>query len=179
MQNNSRRPNIVLIGFMGTGKSTVGAKLADSLHYTFIDLDEEIVRQEGRSIPDIFSQDGEDYFRDAESRALLRLLEQDRVVVATGGGCVLRDPNCLHMQQFGYVVQLTAAMETIVERVRGDRNRPLLQGDVGERVRLLMQARDGKYDFAHAKVATDQLSTASIVDRIESLYGTYCATIME
>ncbi|MGZ9587043.1 shikimate kinase [Paenibacillus marinisediminis] len=170
MLTEARAFNIVLIGFMGTGKSTVGECLADRLKYDFVDLDEEIVRMEGRSIPDIFAQDGEAYFRDAESLALSRLMGQQRLVIATGGGAVLREKNCRVMSECGYVVHLTAETDTIIERVRGDRNRPLLQGDASERVRSLMVERSGKYDFAHATVATDHLRVEQIADAVMDAY---------
>ena len=166
MQNKRYDSNIVLIGFMGTGKSTVGASLAAKLQYTFVDLDEEIVRQEGRSIPEIFEQDGESYFRDAESRVLASLMNKDHIIIATGGGCVLRNENCNLMQERGFVVHLTAEVDTIVDRVKGDQNRPLLQGDASERVRSLMTARQGKYDFAHTVIPTDDMQVDELSDAV-------------
>lgn len=175
MRDNSLIANVVLIGFMGTGKSTVGASLAARLDYSFIDLDEEIVQRDGRSIPDIFAQDGEAYFRDAESRALADLMNKERVIIATGGGCVLREANCKVMQQHGFVVHLTAELDTIVDRVKGDHNRPLLQGDASERVRSLMTARQGKYDFAHAVIPTDGLQVEEISDAVIKAFTSFQA----
>lgn len=173
MQDNSLISNVVLIGFMGTGKSTVGATLASRLDYSFIDLDEEIVQRDGRSIPDIFAQDGEAYFRDAESRALADLMNKEHVIIATGGGCVLREANCKVMQERGFVVQLTAELDTIVHRVKGDHNRPLLQGDASERVRSLMTARRGKYDFAHMVIPTDDLQVEEISDAVIKAFTSF------
>lgn len=165
--------NIVLIGFMGTGKSTVGASIAAKLDYAFVDLDEEIVQQEGRSIPEIFDEDGEIYFRDAESRALANLLTKDHIVIATGGGCVLRDKNCNMMYERGFVVHLTADIDTIVDRVKGDQNRPLLQGDASERVRSLMTARQGKYDFAHTVIPTDDMRVEELSDAVIKAFTSF------
>ena len=170
MQVDDSDRNIVLIGFMGTGKSTVGTGLAKQLGYAFVDLDEEIVRQEGMSIPEIFAQHGEGYFREAESRALMQLMGQQRLVIATGGGCVLREVNCRRMKEQGFVVHLTAAVGTIIERIKDDHNRPLLQGDASERVRSLMAERAGKYDFADAEIATDARSMDQITADVIAAY---------
>ena len=114
---------------MGTGKSTVGRLLADTLGYTLIDLDAEIERVEGRTISEMFEADGEPYFREAESVALRSdFRERKGIVVASGGGAVLRSENCDVMKRGGWVVALTADASSIVERVRGDANRPLLAG---------------------------------------------------
>lgn len=173
MQDKRNDANIVLIGFMGTGKSTVGASLAARLKYTFVDLDEEIVKQEGRSIPEIFDQDGELYFRNAESRVLAQLVTENQLVIATGGGCVLRDENCSLMCEHSFVVHLTAEIDTIVDRVKGDQNRPLLQGDASERVRSLMTARQGKYDFAHSVIPTDHMQVEELSDAVIRAYTSF------
>ncbi|MEG6588982.1 shikimate kinase, partial [Paenibacillus barengoltzii] len=96
--------NIVLIGMMGTGKSTVGSLLAAATGKTFVDLDQRIVREAGRSIPDIFAAEGEAYFRDLESAALRNTLQEQGIVLATGGGAVLREANRLAMRGGGLVV---------------------------------------------------------------------------
>ncbi|NKI20702.1 shikimate kinase [Paenibacillus dendritiformis] len=159
--------SIVLIGFMGTGKSTVGARLAERLQLPFRDLDEEIVRRTGQSIPELFAERGEAYFREQEGRILSLLLEeQDPQIIATGGGAVLRDDNRKLMQERATVIHLTAEEATIVDRVRQDRNRPLLQGDVEERVRRLMAERRGLYDFAHLCVPTDGEPVEQLCARI-------------
>ncbi|EGG38287.1 shikimate kinase [Paenibacillus sp. HGF5] len=146
--------NIILIGMMGTGKSTVGRLVADSLGYNLIDLDSEIERMEGRTISEMFEKDGEPYFREAESAALRSVLLRDGIVLASGGGAVLRSDNCDVMKRGGWVVALTADAASIVERVRGDANRPLLAGDVEERVRRILDERKDKYRFADVMVDT-------------------------
>ncbi|WP_229106443.1 shikimate kinase [Paenibacillus sp. 1001270B_150601_E10] len=181
MLTNERRElrhHIVLIGFMGTGKSIVGQRLAERLHVPFIDLDQEVVRQEGRSIPELFAQEGEEYFRDTESKVLAAWLQSEQPgIISTGGGAVLRAINCDVMKQQGFVVALTAEVDTIIARVSGDADRPLLQGNASERVHQLMEARAGRYDFAHCTIPTDQCEVEHIMHQILEAYETYrCAT---
>jgi len=163
----TRADKIVLVGFMGTGKSTVARLLAGRLGVERIDLDEEIERDAGRAIADIFDTMGEAHFRDLESAVLGRLLASDRpFVLATGGGAVLREANREAMLRSGFVAALTAAPERIIERVSGDASRPLLRGDVEARVKRLMEERKTAYDFAHVKIDTTDLTPDEVADRI-------------
>ena len=163
----ARTDKIVLVGFMGTGKSTVARLLAERLGVERVDLDEEIEREAGCTIAEIFDAKGEAHFRDLESAALERLMASDRpLVLATGGGAVLRGANRETMLRSGIVAALTAAPERIIERVSGDASRPLLRGDVAERVRRLMAERKTAYDFAHIKIDTTELSPEEAADRI-------------
>jgi shikimate kinase len=157
---------IVLIGFMGTGKSTVCRLLAERLGWSWKDTDEEIERREGRSIPDIFAESGEPAFRAIETQVLADLLDTPKIVLATGGGAVLAEANRQAMLEKGYVVALKAEREQIVSRVRNDPNRPLLQGDVEGNVARLLAARQNAYDFAHLTVDTTHLSAEAVVERI-------------
>lgn len=163
--------NIVLIGFMGTGKSTVGAALAARLGYKLVDTDEQIVLREQKAIPDIFSEHGESYFRKVESEVIRDVMQGSRQVVSTGGGAVLAAENRERMLAGGFVVALTAELETIAERVGQTSDRPLLQGDVRERIRSLLEARKNAYDFAHYTIATDKLSVDEIAERILAAAG--------
>ncbi|MCR8981056.1 shikimate kinase [Brevibacillus laterosporus] len=158
--------NIILIGFMGTGKSTVGEQLAQQLQYERCDLDEEIVKATGKTISQIFAEDGEEMFRQLESDVLRRLVDGNRRVIITGGGAVLRPENIQVMLQYGIVVALTAEEQEIIRRVEQDQNRPLLQGNVKEKVRELLQARAGAYDFAPVQVDTTGKTIEEIVDEI-------------
>ncbi|MBG9804534.1 shikimate kinase [Brevibacillus laterosporus] len=158
--------NIILIGFMGTGKSTVGEQLAQQLQYERCDLDEEIVKATGKTISQIFAKDGEEMFRQLESDVLRRLIDGNRRVIITGGGAVLRPENVQVMLQHGIVVALTAEEQEIIRRVEQDQNRPLLQGNVKEKVRELLQARAGAYDFAPVQVDTTGKTIEEIVDEI-------------
>ncbi|EFU41651.1 Shikimate kinase [Paenibacillus vortex V453] len=162
--------NIILIGMMGTGKSTVGRLVADSLGYTLIDLDTEIEKLDGRTIPEMFEADGESYFREAESAALRSVLLRKGIVVASGGGAVLSSENCEAMKQGGWVVALTADAASIVERVRGDVNRPLLAGDVEERVGRILDERKDKYLFADVMLDTVGRSAEEVATDILTHY---------
>lgn len=162
--------NIILIGMMGTGKSTVGRLVADSLGYTLIDLDTEIEKLDGRTIPEMFEADGESYFREAESAALRSVLLRKGIVLASGGGAVLSSENCEAMKQGGWVVALTADAASIVERVRGDVNRPLLAGDVEERVGRILDERKDKYLFADVMLDTVGRSAEEVATDILTHY---------
>ncbi|GGI43100.1 shikimate kinase [Paenibacillus marchantiophytorum] len=158
--------NIVLVGFMGTGKSTVGSLLAERLDWKFRDSDAVLEEEQQSRIADLFQQHGEAYFRTLESKTLAHILEGERQVVATGGGAVLAESNRTCMLQNGLVVALTASAETIIARVSSDTNRPLLQGNVEERVNTLLEQRKSSYDFAHTVIDTTELSTNEIVELI-------------
>lgn len=119
--------NIVLIGFMGSGKSAVGHLLAEELKMNFLDTDELIENTEGRKISEIFKADGEDYFRDLETEVIKTLQDYDNFVLSTGGGMVLREENVSLLKSMGPVILLWAGPEVIYERVKSEIHRPLLQ----------------------------------------------------
>lgn len=158
--------NLVLVGFMGTGKTTVGAALAASLGMKHKDLDDAIVENEGRTIPEIFTDQGEAYFRDVETRYLTEILEDGPQVVTTGGGAVLRQQNVEIMLAKGIVIALHATEEELIKRLESDTGRPLLAGGVAERVRTLMAQRAGAYDFAPIQIDTTGKSLVDIVTEI-------------
>lgn len=165
--SNKELRNIVLVGFMGTGKSTVGALLAKQLGWEIVDVDAEIVQSEGRAIADIFEKDGEAAFRAIETAVLEKLLTDSRkLIIAAGGGAVLAERNRELMLKHGLVVALTATAEQIVERVKHDTARPLLQGEVKARVELLMEQRKHAYDFAPVSVDTTARSAAEVAAAI-------------
>lgn len=161
-----QKNNLILIGMMGTGKTTAGALAAQALGYTLVDLDAEIVRLEGRSIPELFAEQGEVYFRRAESKALEAVLRGEGQVVATGGGAVLDPANVRLMRQGGLVAALTATFSEIVSRVAGDTNRPLLAGNAEERVRTIMEARKDAYRFADVTVDTTGLTAEQVAEQL-------------
>ncbi|OPH47747.1 hypothetical protein BC351_10975 [Paenibacillus ferrarius] len=163
---NVTASNIVLVGFMGTGKSTVGKQLAERLKWTFRDSDAVLEAEEQTSIPDLFRIHGESYFRTLESKTLAHILEGNKQVVATGGGAVLAEANRSHMLNNGFVVALKASPEMIIHRVSSDSNRPLLQGNLAERVHTLLEQRKSSYDFAHMVIDTTELTTDQIVEMI-------------
>lgn len=158
--------NIILVGMMATGKSTVGALLAEELGYELVDLDHVIIRNEGRSIAELFAEGGEEYFRKIESAVLKEMLEGEGRIISTGGGAVLATGNAEIMLQKGLVVALTATEEEIIARVSGDENRPLLAGNAQERVRAILEQRRDAYRFAHCTVDTTELSVAEVSERI-------------
>lgn len=163
--------NIVLVGFMGTGKSTVGKKLAERLGWSFCDSDVVLEEDQQTSISELFRNHGEAYFRALETETLARILASKSQVVATGGGAVLAEANRTCMLQHGYVVTLSASAETIIKRVSMDTNRPLLQGNLEERVHSLLEQRKHAYDFAHTSIDTTELTEEQIADRIIQLAG--------
>lgn len=161
--------NIVLVGFMGTGKSTVGKKLARSLSWSFMDTDAQIESREQQSIPEIFREHGEAYFRKVESEVIEQVMNDSKQVVSMGGGAVLLERNREHMLQNGLVIALVASAEAIIERVQGNPDRPLLQGDLAERVHTMMEQRRGVYDFAPLIIDTEQCSSEEIAAQIMKL----------
>jgi shikimate kinase len=121
--------NIILVGYMGSGKTTVGKHLAMLLDYTFVDTDEMIEEKEQRTISDIFANSGENAFRDMETELLKQLKadNKDKLVISTGGGMPLREENRRLLNDIGDVVYLKASADTIYDRIKGDTTRPLLQ----------------------------------------------------
>ncbi|WNS45802.1 shikimate kinase [Paenibacillus sp. MMS20-IR301] len=162
VQKQAGSSNIILVGMMATGKSTVGAMLAEELEYELIDLDAVITESEGRSIAEIFASGGEEAFRKIESAVLKQVLEGRRRVISTGGGAVLAPGNAEIMLKHGLVVALTATEEEVIARVSGDQNRPLLAGNAAERVRTIMEQRREAYRFAHCTVDTTDLTVAEV-----------------
>lgn len=160
--------NIVLIGFMGTGKSTIAKELARTCQMNIVEMDEEIVRREGRSIADIFAEDGEEYFRDLETALLRELQTKENQVISCGGGAVLREENIEAMKENGCVVLLTALPQTIYERVKNNTDRPILKGNMNqEYIASLMEKRRERYETAaDVTVATDGKTAPQICAEI-------------
>ncbi len=127
MNKHSLSTNLVLVGFMGSGKSSVGRLLATYLGFRFVDTDALVVKAAGQPISEIFAQHGEATFRDAESVVLRSLAGKSQMVVATGGGIVEREENHPLLREIGFVVGLSAEEEVIFERVSRNNKRPLLQ----------------------------------------------------
>ena len=160
--------NIFLIGFMGCGKSTVASKLNQMYGMHVVEMDQEISNRQKMSIPDIFEQYGEEYFRDLESNLLQEIQTGTNQVVSCGGGVVLRAKNVAEMRKNGRIVLLTAKPENVLRRVRENDDRPILKGrktvkDITE----LMEARREKYEeAADIVVATDDKSVSVICEEI-------------
>jgi shikimate kinase len=126
-QAETGEKNIVITGFMGTGKTTVGRRVAELTNRPFIDTDDEIVKREGKTIPQIFLEDGEFVFRAKERQLCVELAAQRGLVIATGGGMLVDEGNRALMLASGFVVCLDAAPETIARRLAHTTNRPLAQ----------------------------------------------------
>lgn len=159
--------NIVLTGFMGTGKTKVGKILAQRLGYTFLDADSIIEQEQKMSITEIFRQHGEPYFRDIESDVIRRLSERDRVVISTGGGAVLRQENMDNLRKKGIIVCLTASPETILRRTSNDNTRPLLQvEDPLKKIKELLEFRRPYYERSDIMVDTEGKSPIDVAEEI-------------
>ena len=160
-------PNIVLVGFMGTGKTTVGRAIAKKLRIQFIDTDDVIERKNQVKIADVFARHGEPYFRDLESQVVQEVAEMDNRVVSTGGGVVLRPSNLEHLKQNGRVFCLTATPQAIWCRVRGSIDRPLLKSsDPLRHIETLLQRRAPYYALADYQIETTNIPVVKVVDQI-------------
>lgn len=141
--------NIALIGFMGTGKSTLSKYLKEKYGMDIVEMDQEIADQEGMSIPDIFAAHGEEYFRNLETALLVRLQSRKNTVISCGGGVAMREENVRELKKNGYIVLLTASPQTIYERVKDSDDRPILNGNKNvEYIVELMEKRRKKYEAA-------------------------------
>ena len=137
---------IFLIGPMGAGKTTIGRQLAAALHLEFVDSDHEIEARTGVNIPTIFDIEGEEGFRKREAAVIDELTQRDGIILATGGGAVLREENRQHLAGRGLVIYLYATVDRLLDRTRRDKNRPLLQTeDPRAKLTELMAVRDPLY----------------------------------
>jgi len=160
---------IALTGFMGTGKTVVGRRLAERLGLAFIDLDDLIQEEAGMGIPEIFASEGEAGFRRRERALIAAIANREDVVLATGGGAVLDPENVRILKTEGVLVCLQAEPRTILERIGRDASRPLLQtSDRMARIRDLLEQRATAYAAADLTVETSRLDIDEIVDRIVS-----------
>ena len=167
--NNIR--NVYLVGMMAVGKTTIGRHLASTLGFEFLDTDQVIERRAGADISWIFELEGEDRFRDREQRMIDELTGRERIVLATGGGAVLREANRSVLRERGTVVYLRGGTDLILDRTRSDRRRPLLQvDDVRERIETLTAEREPLYDsVAHLTVTVDARPAKAIANDIAHL----------
>ena len=141
--------NLVLIGFMGTGKSTVSDYFHTAYNMDVIEMDQIIAQREGMSITEIFNRYGEEYFRDLETALLVEMQSRKGVILSCGGGVPMRERNVVEMKKIGRVILLTADPQTILERLREDHSRPLLENNKNiDFVRSLMDSRRAKYESA-------------------------------
>ena len=162
--------HIFLIGFMGCGKSTNAACLAEMTGARQVEMDQMIVEKQGMSISEIFDEYGEAYFRNLESNTLIELQKRKQTIVSCGGGVVMREENTDHMKKNGRVVLLTAKPETIYERVKDSDERPILNDHMNvEFISSLMDKRKERYEaVADITVATDGKNVTQICEEIIS-----------
>ena len=162
--------NIVLIGFMGSGKSTVGRELHQRLGYPLIDMDQMIEESEGKKITEIFKEDGEQAFRDLETQQLEEIGKEtdQRHIISTGGGVIINEGNRELLKKLGYVVWLQAPEEVIYERTSRNQDRPLLNdSDARERISKLLAEREAWYrESAHLTLDTTGLDSKEIATGI-------------
>ena len=164
--------NIVLIGYRGTGKSTVGKLLAMRLGRQFVSTDEEIVKRAKRTIPEIVAQEGWEYFRDLESEVCREFAGRDRLVIDTGGGAILRTQNVEALKKSGTLFWLTASVGTITKRIGRDNQRPSLTGSKSfvDEIQDVLRERTPKYQAASDHViTTDDRSIKQLVEIILTL----------
>ncbi len=161
--------NLVLIGYRGTGKSTVAQALAARLARTVVSTDAEVVKRAGQPIPDIVARHGWDHFRDIETSVCLELAARDGLIIDTGGGAILRPQNVTALKQTGTLFWLTASVETITHRIGGDTQRPSLTGTKSflEEIREVLHERTPKYRAAADHIIeTDGRSVEHIVNDV-------------
>ena len=160
--------NIFLIGFMGAGKSTISDYLKNALAMDVVEMDQCIVERQGMSISDIFETYGEEYFRELETNLLIEMQSRSNVVVSCGGGVPMRERNVAEMKKNGRVVLLTAKPETILERVKDNHDRPLLENNKNVSfIADLLEKRRAKYEAAaDIVVETDGKSELEICEEL-------------
>lgn len=159
--------NIALIGFMGTGKSSVGRHVADVLHFSFLDTDRVIEARAGKSITGIFQQDGEPAFREWERRIVQELARRSRTVIATGGGLPADETNLASLKTHALVICLWASPEAIWQRTREHNHRPLLnEPDPLAKIRALLAQREPYYRQADVLVNTELRSVREVAQQV-------------
>lgn len=159
--------NIVLTGFMGTGKTEVGRLLSNRLQYKLVDVDSEIENEQKMTINEIFRRSGETAFRDIESAAIKRISGIDKAVISTGGGAVLRQENMNSLREKGVIICLMASPETILKRTGNSNDRPLLQVENPlQKIRELLGFRRPFYETADIIIDTDNKSPLEVAEEI-------------
>ena len=168
--------NIILTGFMGVGKTSVGTQLAKDLSYTFVDTDTLIEADQKMPITAIFAKFGEPYFREVEAKVIQEVMGREYQVVSTGGGAVIWDVNRAAFNKAGFVVCLTARPEVIFERIKHETHRPLLQTpDPMAKIKELLDSRAKFYVQADAVIDNSEKSVDAVIRDIkERIKHAYC-----
>lgn len=170
VNNGDDMSNIYIMGFMGTGKTTVGRLLADKMNRQFVDLDQEIEKREDKKIAEIFDDNGEQYFRELETVLLMEFAQADNMVVATGGGSIANHTNLEIVQKNGQLVALMASPEEILKRTSVNSDRPLLNVENPEdTIKRLLFERAPFYMKANHIVETTEMTPDEVVSQIQEL----------
>jgi len=163
--------NIVLIGFMGTGKSSVGKILANKLGLKFVDVDQVIEKTTGMKISEIFAKFGESHFRDIETEVIKLITQNNGQVISTGGGVILREENFKKLKDKGVIVWLKASENAIFERVKNCKDRPLLQVEnPKQKIKELLTKRIPFYEKADFYINTEELTPEEVAEKIIEEY---------
>ena len=166
------RKNIVLCGFMGSGKSTIGRLLSEKMGMRFIDTDTYIEQKEGMTISEIFAQRGEEYFRELELKVCKELSGLRATVISTGGGTLLKDANVKELKKSGMVFLLNVSSNTVLQRLKNDTSRPLLQRDDKEKaVKMMLSQRIPLYNRAADYVIDAEESPRKVCIQVMNLYN--------
>ena len=172
MKSGPQRKNIVLTGFMGTGKTAAGRELSHILNWKLMDLDNEIMQLKGMSISEIFSVFGEPVFRDIETEMIRVTSARKNIIIATGGGAVLRKENIDMLRENGIIVNLSASPETVLRRTGGSDERPLLQVENPlRRITELLEFRMPFYQNADVLIDTECKSPLQVAEEILERIG--------
>lgn len=164
--------NIILVGFMGTGKTTIATKTALRLKMRYISTDDLIEKKEKCTINEIFTKSGEDYFRDVESEVVREVSAMENVVIDAGGGAVIREENIANFKSNGIIIGLTADPETIMERTKKYKHRPLLNvEDPKRKIMDLLSKRAPFYAKADHSIDTGKLTIAQVVEKVAEIAG--------
>ncbi len=162
------KSNIVFIGIAGSGKTTVGKKLAECLQMQFCDIDTEIEKTTGMTIPQYFAEHGEASFREVEAALVKKLSQYANSVISTGGGVVLKRENIENLRKKGVLVCLSSRPEVILERIQNDTNRPLLNhGDPYQNILKLIRERETLYQAADIYIDTSDLDISEVLSEIK------------
>ena len=166
--------NIVLVGFMGTGKTVVGKALAKEMNRQFLELDEIIEQREKMPIREIFEKKGEPYFRGVEKQVVKEASERKGVIISAGGGAIIDEDNFKNLKKNGVIVCLEASPDVILSRTKDLKTRPLLNvSDPRKKIEELLQKRVRYYKKADLSINTDNLTAAQIVDNIKQKIETF------
>ncbi len=172
MRTDRNITNIVLVGFMGTGKTVVGERLAEMLQMEVIDTDDIIEADSGMVISRIITEMGGEHFRDLESKTVEKVCKLNHHIISTGGGVVIREENIRNLKSTGMLFCLDAMPETILRRTSQETHRPLLEvADPISRIREMLRERKPLYEKADYKIDTTPLTVEQVAEKIVKIFG--------